>query len=106
LATIGHRLADELHQIDRASDVRIDDVTDVPEVLIEKRVPQPMSGVGEQGIDGPPRNSRPESIHTLCGRQVSVHNRRLRAQASKTVGGRESPSGRRPRGGRSLPARK
>ena len=88
LATAAHRPADELDQIDRPGDVRVDDVPRVLEVLIEKSVSQPMPGVGEQRVDRPAGCSGPELIDAVGRRQVRFDDGDLGAEATKAVSGR------------------
>ena len=87
LAPAAHRPADQLHQIDRARDVRVDDVAHVLEVLIEKAVSQPMARIGEQRIDGPACRRGPQLIHARGRRQVCFDDGDVRAETAEAVGG-------------------
>ena len=64
--------ADLLNEIDRAGDVRIDDVASRVEVLIEKGVAQSMSGVGEQGVNRAARGFREQLIDDVDRGQVGL----------------------------------
>ena len=88
LATTAHRPADELDQINRARDVRVDDVSGILEVLIEKPMAQPMAGIGEQRVDRPARRSGPELIHTLRRRQIRFNDGDVRSKTAESIGGR------------------
>ena len=63
----------------------------VLEVLIEKRVSQPMAGIGKERVDGPPRRGGPELIHPLLRRQVCFHDGDGGAKIPEAVGGRPNP---------------
>ena len=81
-----HCAADELHEIDRASDVCVDDVSDLLEVLIEKCVPQSVPGIREERVDGPPSRGGPQLIHAIRRCQVRFDHRNLGAKTAETVG--------------------
>jgi hypothetical protein len=74
LTTAAHRSADELHEVNRAGDVRVDHMTGVVEVLVEKGVSQPVSGIGQQRINGPARCRGPQLIHAGGRGQIGLHD--------------------------------
>jgi len=80
LAARAHLPSDELNQIHRTRDVRVDHVPDLVERLIEKRTPQPVPRVGEERVDGTPRGCSKEPIHAFLGRQVGFDRNHLDAE--------------------------
>ncbi len=49
----------QLHEIDRPGDVRVDHMTHVVEILVEKGVAETVSGIGQQRLHGPAGSGRP-----------------------------------------------
>jgi hypothetical protein len=88
LATAAHRSADELNQIDRPRDVRVDGVSRILEVLIQKPMSEPMPCVGEQRVDGPAGGSGPELVHTLSRRQIRFNDVDFCTTTTEPVSGR------------------
>ena len=59
------------------------DVPDVFEVLIEKRVAQPVACVGEEGLDRPPGSRSPQPIDTISCGQIGFHHGDVCAETAK-----------------------
>ena len=64
LASGAHLAPDELHEIDGAGDVGIDDVPNIGKVLVEKRATKAVARIREQGIHGTAIRRRPEFVDT------------------------------------------
>jgi hypothetical protein len=74
-----------LHQVNGASDVRVDDVPYILEILIQKSASEPMPSIGQEGINGPAGRGGPELVHPLHARQIGFDDRGLRPQLSESL---------------------
>jgi hypothetical protein len=62
-----------LQEVDRAGDVRVDDVTDCAEVLVEEGAAEATPGIRQQVVDGPAiRASTPSGVARSATTGVTV----------------------------------
>src|SRR5438552_13631974 len=71
-ATFAHLVPHFVNEIQCARHVSVDYVPRLFEILIEKRVPETMSGVGEQRLYGPAVDRENDLIYALRCRQITL----------------------------------
>jgi len=82
-----HVAADFLDQVDGARDVGVDDVADVPEILVEEGFAEPVAGIRQKRIHPASSRGCVELVDAVKRREVGLDRLRLHAERAKLLRG-------------------